>query len=78
LPVAQRRDTHTRVAFSWATFFWRSKRKQIGRRAETRLATKENPSNKEVQLGRRAETQPAMKEKQSLNTANINNHCKWL
>ena len=27
LPAAQRRDADSRVAFSWLTFFWRSKRK---------------------------------------------------
>jgi hypothetical protein len=54
-----------RLAFSWATFFWRSKRKQIGRRAETRLATKEKSTNKEVQFGRRAETRLATKENPS-------------
>jgi hypothetical protein len=29
-----------RLAFSLGTFFWRSKRKYLGRRAETRLAQK--------------------------------------
>ena len=33
LPAAQRRDTHSRVAFSLVTFFWRSKRKSLACRA---------------------------------------------
>ena len=35
LPVAQRRDTHSRVAFSLVTFSWRDKRKLLRRRAHT-------------------------------------------
>ena len=33
-----------RLAFSLVRFFWRSKRNELGRRAETRLATKEKTS----------------------------------
>ena len=33
LPVAERRDAACRVAFSLVTFFWRSKRKLLARRA---------------------------------------------
>ncbi|TXK29563.1 hypothetical protein FVQ98_08560 [Ottowia sp. GY511] len=35
-PCAQRRGRRRGVAFSLPTFFWRSKRKWVGRRAETR------------------------------------------
>ncbi len=35
LPVAQRRDAHSRVAFSLVTFSWRGKRKLLRRRAHT-------------------------------------------
>ncbi|RKR70348.1 hypothetical protein C8C94_4896 [Acidovorax sp. 94] len=35
LPVAQRRDAHSRVAFSLVTFFWRRKRKLLRSRAHT-------------------------------------------
>ena len=35
LPAAQRRDAHSRVAFSLVTFSWRSKRKLLRRRAHT-------------------------------------------
>jgi len=37
LPVAQRRDTDSRVAFLLGTFLWRSKEKNLARRGETRL-----------------------------------------
>jgi hypothetical protein len=47
------------LAFSWGTFFWRSKRKCLGCRAETRPATKTKLSNKEMPHGRRAKTRPA-------------------
>ena len=36
LPVAQRRDAATRVAFLLGTFLWRSKEKYLARRGETR------------------------------------------
>ncbi len=39
LPVAQRRDAATRVAFLWGTFLWRSKEKYLARRGETRPAS---------------------------------------
>ena len=35
LPAAQRRDAHSRVAFSLVTFSWRDKRKLLRRRAHT-------------------------------------------
>ncbi|TXK23378.1 hypothetical protein FVQ98_17590 [Ottowia sp. GY511] len=35
-PAAQQRGRRRGVAFSLPTFFWRSKRKWVGRRAETR------------------------------------------
>ena len=43
LPAAKRRDAACRVAFSLVTFFWRSKRKPLRRRAHT-PASAFNPS----------------------------------
>ena len=43
LPAAKRRDAACRVAFSLVTFFWRSKRKPLRRRAHT-PASALNPS----------------------------------
>ncbi len=39
LPAAKRRDAACRVAFSLVTFFWRSKRKPLRRRAHTPAST---------------------------------------
>ena len=43
LPAAKRRDAASGVAFSLLTFFWRSKRKQVARRGETRPAAFAKP-----------------------------------